>query len=73
MIALLLEVLELAEAQVEDRLLAYEWLIELQLSLQEDDQAQALFVRCQAEAKQAPAHDEIHRFLLDVAPEFDHA
>jgi cell wall assembly regulator SMI1 len=71
MIALLLEVLELAEAQLEDRLLAYEWLIELELSLHEHDQAQALFVRCQTEAKQAPAHYEIHRFLLKVAPQFD--
>lgn len=66
MVPLLLTVLDLEEAQMEDRLLAGEWLLLIHLDLKHLEQVKALLPRCQREAEQAPAHYEIHRTLQRV-------
>lgn len=66
MLPLLLEVLGLEKAQLEDRLLAYEWLLLIHLALRQLEHVRALLLRCQREAEQAPPHYEIHRTLRKV-------
>jgi cell wall assembly regulator SMI1 len=63
MLPLLLTVLDLEESQLEDRLLACEWLLQIHLALDQFEDAKALLPRCQREAEQAPPHYEIHRTL----------
>ncbi|GHO99869.1 hypothetical protein KSF_099170 [Reticulibacter mediterranei] len=54
MLPLLLAVLDLEESQLEDRLLACEWLLQIHLALDQFEDAKALLPRCQREAEQAP-------------------
>jgi cell wall assembly regulator SMI1 len=64
---LLLAVLDLEEAQLEDRLLASEWLLQIHLALKQREQVKALLPRIRSIASQAPPHYEMHRSLRSVA------
>jgi len=66
MLPLLLAALDLEEAQLEDRLLACEWLLLLHLALKQLEPIRTLLPCCQREAEQAPPHYEIHRTLQRV-------
>lgn len=59
----LLTVLDLEEVQLEDRLLACEWLLRIYLALNQREHVKALLPRCQSEAEQAPPYYEIYRTL----------
>jgi hypothetical protein len=66
-------VLDLKDARLEKLLLAWEWLLLIHLVPGHREQVLDPMPQCQREAEQAPAHNEMHRFPVEVAEVMEEA